>query len=69
VALSDQDVLDEIAVRLGTSPEWNGGDLLSWIAEMIALSGRPNPGVWARSRYPEQFRAATGRDVNPDWLA
>lgn len=63
---TDQSVLDQIAVGLGTSMEWDGAEALEWIASLIS-EVRPNVGV-EDSKYEERFEAATGRKVDLNWV-
>ena len=63
---TDQSVLDEIAVSLGTSMEWNGSETLEWIAALVSKV-RPDVGL-EDSKYEERFEMATGRKVNPNWV-
>lgn len=63
---TDQGIIDQIAVGLGTSVEWDGADTLEWIAALISKV-RPAVGL-EDSRYEERFETATGRKVNPDWV-
>ncbi|MFI5702563.1 hypothetical protein ACIA78_21265 [Streptomyces xanthochromogenes] len=56
--LTDTDVVDAIALGLGTSPEWPGTDTLKWIAEAIGKV-RDEPGndepVEYLKRWSEQY--------------
>lgn len=63
---TDQSVLDEIAVGLGTSMEWNGSETLEWIAALVSKV-RPDVGL-EDSKYEERFEMATGRKVDPNWV-
>lgn len=63
---TDQGIIDQIAVGLGTSVEWDGADTLEWIAALISKV-RPAVGL-EDSRYEERFEAVTGRKADPDWI-
>lgn len=63
---SDTEVVDKIAVGLGTQETWSGADALEWIANVIG-DVRPHPGDSA-DHYVRTFRIATGRDPDPDYI-
>lgn len=63
---TDQGVLDEIAVGLGTSMGWVSADTLEWVAVLVSKV-RPDVGL-EDSRYEERFEMATGRKVDPNWV-
>lgn len=52
--LTDTDVVDAIALGLGTSPEWPGTDTLKWIAEAIGKV-RDEPGDRDPRKYQAEF--------------
>ncbi|MEU0942481.1 hypothetical protein ABZ379_06745 [Streptomyces canus] len=58
VPLTDTDVVDAIALGLGTSPEWPGTDTLKWIAEAIGKvrdePGNAEPVVYLK-RWSERY--------------
>jgi hypothetical protein len=50
---TDEDVMDQIALMLGTVDQWDGSaDYLEKAADLIAASGRPHPG----DADPEEYR-------------
>ena len=52
--VTDEDVMDAIALALGGAEEWDGSaDYLEDIANQVAASGRPHPG----DRDPREYRA------------
>lgn len=61
---TDREALDDLAVMLGTAPEWNGADDLESIANVIGRTERPHPGD-ASDSYREEFAKATRR-IAPD---
>ena len=63
---TDQSVLDEIAVGLGTSMEWDGAGTLEWVATLVSKV-RPDVDL-EDSKYEERFEMATGRKVDPNWV-
>ncbi|MNY75788.1 hypothetical protein D3C86_2151680 [compost metagenome] len=52
--MTDTDVVDAIALGLGTKPEWSGADELEWIANTIGKV-RPHPGDRDPREYHEEF--------------
>lgn len=52
--VTEVDVVDAIALGLGTRPEWSGADELDWIADTIAAV-RPHPGDRDPHEYREEF--------------
>ncbi|NEA20744.1 hypothetical protein [Streptomyces halstedii] len=52
--LTDTDVVDAIALGLGTSSEWPGTDTLTWIADTIGKV-RSHPGDRDPREYREEF--------------
>ncbi|MFF8914204.1 hypothetical protein ACF08M_12970 [Streptomyces sp. NPDC015032] len=52
--ITDTDVVDAIALGLGTSPEWPGTDTLKWIADTIGMV-RNHPGDRDPREYREEF--------------
>lgn len=52
--VTDTDVVDAIALGLGTKPEWSGATELEWIAETIGAV-RPHPGDRDPREYFEEF--------------
>lgn len=64
-AVTDNDVVDALALGLGTRPEWKGGDELEWIANVIGLV-RTHPGGQVPADYVAQFTAETGFDPRQD---
>lgn len=68
--VSDTQVVDEIATLLGTTPDWNGADMLTMIAEIVSKT-RPHPGDFNPDPdvYARKFAAATGRPVSLDYDA
>ncbi|MEU7320915.1 hypothetical protein AB0465_14070 [Streptomyces griseoviridis] len=57
--LTDTDVVDAIALGLGTSPEWPGTDTLKWIAEAIGKV-RDEPGNAEPAEYLKRWSARYG---------
>lgn len=51
---TDTDIVDAIALGLGTKPEWSGADELEWIANAIGFV-RPHPGDRDPREYHEEF--------------
>lgn len=60
--LTDTDVVDAIALGLGTSPDWPGADTLEWIADTIGKV-RNHPGGCDPREYREEF--AEERTIDP----
>ncbi|MER6520089.1 hypothetical protein ABT246_24945 [Streptomyces sp. NPDC001553] len=52
--LTDTDVVDAIALGLGTSPDWPGADTLEWIDDTIGKV-RNHPGGCDPREYREEF--------------
>jgi uncharacterized protein YjeT (DUF2065 family) len=52
--VTDTDIVDAIALGLGTKPVWSGADELEWIAETIGKV-RPHPGDRNPREYHEEF--------------
>ncbi|WP_405824590.1 hypothetical protein OG705_30140 [Streptomyces sp. NBC_00838] len=52
--LTDTDVVDAIALGLGTSPDWSGEHTLAWIADVIGKV-RNHPGGRDPSEYQAEF--------------
>lgn len=52
--LTDTDVVDAIALGLGTKPEWSGADTLEWIADTIGKV-RTHPGDAVPAEYLRDF--------------
>lgn len=52
--VSDTDVVDAIALGLGTKPKWSGADDLEWIADTISAV-RPHPGDRDPVEYRQEF--------------
>lgn len=49
----DDDAMDQVALMLGTSPEWDSpSDYLEDIANLVGTSGRPHPG----DADPDEYR-------------
>ncbi|MDO5865125.1 MULTISPECIES: hypothetical protein [Paenarthrobacter] len=66
--VTDTDIVDAIALGLGTKPEWSGADELEWIANAIG-SVRPHPGDWDPAEYHVEFTEQHGFDpVNDNFL-
>ncbi|MFJ9900578.1 hypothetical protein ACIQPR_45355 [Streptomyces sp. NPDC091280] len=59
--LTDTDVVDAIALGLGTSPEWPGTDTLKWIAEAIGKV-RDEPGNAEPAEYLKRWSEPYGFD-------
>ncbi|MCT9105286.1 hypothetical protein [Streptomyces mirabilis] len=59
--LTDTDVVDAIALGLGTSPEWPGADTLNWIAEAIGKV-RDEPGNAEPVEYLKRWSERYGFD-------
>ncbi|MDX3020112.1 hypothetical protein [Streptomyces acidiscabies] len=59
--LTDTDVVDAIALGLGTSPDWPGTDTLKWIAEAIG-NVRDEPGNAEPVEYLKRWSERYGRD-------
>lgn len=59
--LTDTDVVDAIALGLGTSPEWPGADTLNWIAEVISKV-RIEPGNAEPDEYLKRWSERYGFD-------
>ncbi|MEU9602631.1 hypothetical protein AB0E06_38305 [Streptomyces sp. NPDC048109] len=59
--LTDTDVVDAIALGLGTSPEWPGTDTLKWIAEAIGKV-RDEPGNAEPVEYLKRWSERYGFD-------
>ena len=52
--ISDTDIVDAIALGLGTKSEWSGADELKWIAEVIGAA-RAEPGAPTPAQYLREF--------------
>ena len=61
--LPDTFVLDAIATLMGTSDDWNGGDICEAVADLIGATNRPHPGVGEGVEYAGRFFASTGRPL------
>lgn len=59
--LTDTDVVDAIALGLGTQSEWSGADTLEWIADVIGKV-REHPGSVEPVRYLAGWREKSGFD-------
>lgn len=59
---TDTEIVDAIALGLGTKSEWSGADELQWIAETISQVRR-EPGEGTPSEYLEGFSLA--RNIDP----
>jgi hypothetical protein len=67
--VTDTDIVDAIALGLGTKPDWSGADELTWIANAIA-EVRRHPGDTDSVEYYEDFSGRTGFDpLNDDFLS
>lgn len=53
--MTDAEVLNAIATYLGTSDDWNAGDVCELVAELVAVSGRPHPGVGDGAGYVDRM--------------
>lgn len=58
---TDTEIVDAIAVGLGTQDGWSGADTLEWIADVIGQV-RPHPGNGEATSYLDGFVEATTRD-------
>jgi len=75
--LNDARVLDLIATQLGTAEEWDTGEDLSAIADLVSRTGRPHPGDSSEGQeYASQLNAwrqahPSPEDVNDarDWVS
>ncbi|WP_185446969.1 hypothetical protein [Kribbella qitaiheensis] len=66
---TDTDIVDAIALGLGTKPDWSGADELTWIANAIAKVRR-HPGDTDPVEYYEDFTGRTGFDpLDDDFLS
>lgn len=63
-AKQDRDILDKIAVGLGTKPEWDAEEP-EWIADAVSAA-RPHPGD--APDYETLFSAETGRKCPADYV-
>ncbi|MYR55245.1 hypothetical protein GTY54_02950 [Streptomyces sp. SID625] len=63
--LTDTDVVDAIALGLGTSPDWPGGHTLGWIADAIGKV-RNHPGGCDPRKYQQEFTAEHAVDPLDD---
>lgn len=54
--VTDTDVIDAIALGLGTQAEWNGGDCLTWIADQIGAVRRHPGNIEPPQAYLGLFR-------------
>ena len=63
--VTDTDIVDAIALGLGTKPEWSGADELEWIANAIG-SVRPHPGDRDPAEYHTEFTERHGFDPVDD---
>jgi hypothetical protein len=52
--VTDTDIVDAIALGLGTKPVWSGADELEWIANTVGKV-RPHPGDRNPREYHEEF--------------
>lgn len=67
--VTDSDVVDAIALGLGTKPEWEGADELEWIADTISAVRR-HPGDVKPADYLRSHTEDRGRDpLTVDYLA
>lgn len=62
---ADAEVVDAIALGLGTKDEWSGADELEWIAETLARV-REHPGNLEPPQYLERFTKAHHADPLED---
>jgi hypothetical protein len=62
---TDQFVLDTIATILGASAEWSS-EMLEWIADAVAESGRPHPGDQPADVLAMYRRAADQLSIQHD---
>lgn len=63
--LTDTNVIDAIALGLGSRPEWLGADELEWIAEIISAV-REHPGDADPRAYIDRFQQQYGVDPERD---
>lgn len=63
--VTDTDIVDAIALGLGTKPNWQGRDELKWIADEIGKV-RPHPCDVDPVEYYEDFTGRTGFDPLED---
>ncbi|MEU7156107.1 hypothetical protein AB0A98_06635 [Streptomyces chrestomyceticus] len=63
--ITDTDVVDAIALGLGTSPEWTGTETLEWIANTIGKV-RNHPGGRDPREYREEFAEERAFDPRED---
>lgn len=67
--VTDTDVVDALALGLGTRPEWKGGDELEWIADTLGQV-RVHPGGQDPREYVANFAAENDFDpANETYLA
>ncbi|MGW2984278.1 hypothetical protein [Streptomyces goshikiensis] len=67
--LTDTDVVDAIALGLGTSPHWSGANTLTWIADTIGKV-RSHPGDCDPREYQDEFTEKHAVDpLNDTFLA
>ncbi|MFI9629304.1 hypothetical protein [Streptomyces sp. NPDC052042] len=64
-AVTDTDIVDAIALHLGTNPDWSGCDKLTQIADLIGAV-RKHPGGVDPVEYYEYYTAETGFDPLDD---
>ena len=57
--------LDELAMLLGASPQWQGADYLGYIADIVGQSGRPHPGDADPVEYVAQIAELTANRAHP----
>ncbi|MFF1880273.1 hypothetical protein ACFVVC_02225 [Pseudarthrobacter sp. NPDC058196] len=66
--VTDTDIVDAIALGLGTKPEWSGADELEWIANAVGTV-RSHPGDRDPAEYHVEFTEQHGFDpVNDSFL-
>jgi hypothetical protein len=67
--VADSDIVDRIAVGLGTKTSWGGGDELEWIANEVGAV-RPHPGNDENPyEYGQAFGTSTGQNIEEGDLA
>jgi hypothetical protein len=67
--VTDTDIVDAIALGLGTKPKWQGRDELTWIADAIGKV-RPHPYDADPVEYYEDFTGQSGFDpLDDDFLS
>ncbi|MBL1115362.1 hypothetical protein JK364_23615 [Streptomyces sp. 110] len=63
--LTDTDVVDAIALGLGTSPDWSGAHTLEWVADTIGKV-RQHPGDRDPHEYRKEFAQEHAFDPHED---